>query len=240
MAGYSLHPRFASVQGLLFDMGDVLYDATIWRRWLVQLLGRMGRPTHYQTFFHVWDSEYLVDVHCGRREYQEAFTAFLLAQGLSRGWIDEIEAASQAKRRELAETLRPLPGVRSTVVRLHAAGLALGVLSDSESPAAVLEERLSHMGMAGCFAAVVSSFDIGRAKPDPQCYAAALEAMHLTAEQAAFVAHDADELRGAAEIGMPTIAFNYETDARADLYIERFEELLCFAPQAAATLAAAG
>lgn len=31
--------------GLLFDMGDVLYDATVWRRWLLQLLHKMGLHT---------------------------------------------------------------------------------------------------------------------------------------------------------------------------------------------------
>ena len=42
----------------------------------------------------------------------------------------------------------------------------------------------------------------------------------------AFVGHDAAELLGAASLGMATIAFNADADARADRHIERFEELL--------------
>src|SRR3569623_1380083 len=78
-------------------MGDVLYDATLWRRWLLRLLQRMGLHTQYRTFFKIWDVEFLNEVHCGRREYSEAFQAFLLSAGLSRGQIDEVEAARQAR-----------------------------------------------------------------------------------------------------------------------------------------------
>src|SRR5690348_9183710 len=103
------------VRGLLFDMGDVLHDATLWRRWLFQLLGRIGLNARYRTLFRVWDEEFLGDVYRGRREYGEAFHAFLLSLGLSRGQIDEVQAASQARKRELELNVRPLPGVRDTV-----------------------------------------------------------------------------------------------------------------------------
>ncbi len=125
-----------NVRGLLFDMGDVLYDATLWRRWLLQILARMGVHAAYREFYRVWDRDYLPAVHCGQRDYHEAFCAFLQSLGLARGVIEEIEAASQARRRELIATLRPLPGVRPTLCQLHAAGFPLGVLSDSESPGA--------------------------------------------------------------------------------------------------------
>ena len=91
-------PKF---DGLIFDMGDVLYDATVWRRWLIQLLHRMGLNTRYRSFFKVWEREYLDDVHRGLRDYGEAFQAFLLAAGLSRGHIDEVVAASHARKREI-------------------------------------------------------------------------------------------------------------------------------------------
>src|SRR5262249_39660427 len=110
------------VQGFLFDMGDVLYDATAWRRWLLQLLSRMGLHAQYRTLFRIWDDEFLADVHRGRREYTEAFQSFLLSIGLSRAQIDEVQAASQARKRDLEAHVRPLPGVRSTIERLAARG----------------------------------------------------------------------------------------------------------------------
>jgi hypothetical protein len=40
------------------------------------------------------------------------------------------------------------------------------------------------------------------------------------------VGHDVEELAGAAAVGMPTIAFNFDADAQANVYLARFEELL--------------
>jgi HAD superfamily hydrolase (TIGR01509 family) len=237
--GTTTHPRLHGVQGLLFDMGDVLYDATLWRRWLLQILARMGIHAAYRDFYRVWDRDYLPDVHCGRQDYHEAFCAFLQSLGLTRGVIDEIEAASQARRRELIATLRPLPGVRPTLSQLHASGLTLGVLSDSESPATELRQRLEQLGIDHCFTAVYSSFDLKHAKPAAFAYQMALAGMQLSAERVAFVGHDGEELAGAAALGMPTIAFNHEPDVTADIFLERFEELLelleCRVPLAAAS-----
>jgi HAD superfamily hydrolase (TIGR01509 family) len=224
---------FPPVQGLLFDMGDVLYDATVWRRWLLQLLQRMGLHTHYRSFFKIWDCDFLNDVHCGRREYGEAFQAFLLAAGLTRGQIDEVAAASQARKRELEGNVRPFPGVRGVLGRLHSAGIVLGVLSDSECTAESLRTRLAGLGIGQYFAAIVSSVDLERTKPDPICYRAALAAMGLTVDQAAFVGHDAEELAGARAVGLKTLAFNFDADAVADRYLARFDELLHYADRRA-------
>jgi HAD superfamily hydrolase (TIGR01509 family) len=242
--GHSRHrleqesPSLAGVRGVLFDMGDVLYDATVWRRWLAQLLGHLGMPADYCQLFRLWDAAFLEDVHRGLRDYDEAFRAFLAELGLSHGQVDEVVAASAARRRELADSLRPLPGVRSGVRRLHAAGYCLGVLSDSEAPASRLRDRLTLLGLNECFAVVLSSVELGRTKPDPLCYQAGLSALGLPAGETAFVGHDALELQGAARLGMRTIAFNYEPAAIADAYLTRFEDLPClFGPRC---LAAAG
>ena len=214
------------VAGLLFDMGDVLYDATLWRRWLLRVLSQLGVHTSYRSFFHIWDHDFLDDVYRGRREFCEAFQAFLLSAGLSPAQIDEVEAACQSRRNEWELTARPLPGVKATLEKLHADGVVMGVLSDSEYPASVLNQRLERLGLGGLFHTVVSSLDLERIKPDPVGYHTALRAMELPSDRAAFVGHDAEELLGAAGVGMATIAFNYDPDAEADVFINRFEELL--------------
>ena len=50
--------------------------------------------------------------------------------------------------------------------------------------------------------------------------------MGLSAAQVAFVDHDAGELAGATAVGMPTIAFNFDPEAEADVYLDRFEDLI--------------
>ncbi|NUQ64858.1 MAG: HAD family hydrolase [Pirellulales bacterium] len=228
------------LRGLLFDMGDVLHDATLWRRWLLHLLGRMGLHTNYRCFYHIWDRDFLPDVHRGERPFCEALQAFLLSVGLSPAQIDEVQAACQARRRQWEETARPLPGVKPTLARLHAAGYTLGVLSDSEHPSSGLRDQLDRFGLSGLFSAVVSSIDLKQTKPHPIGYRTALEAMRLAPEQAAFVGHDTAELAGAARVGLQTIAFNFDPDAKADVFIARFDELLEVVSAAGVSLAAAG
>ncbi len=72
----------------------------------------------------------------------------------------------------------------------------------------------------------ISSKEIGLQKPHPEIYLAALKQLSISADQAVFVGHDADELIGAKAVGMKTVAFNYKDDAEADCYIEYFADLL--------------
>lgn len=224
-AGNGSVPVLVGIRGLVFDMGDVLYDATVWRRWLLRLLARFGIHDSYASFFRQWDQEYLDDVHRGARDYDEAFVAFLVARGLSRGQLDEVLAASHSKKRELESGLRPLPGVGVTLEALKRASIGMVVLSDSESTASLIAERLARIGLAGYFQRVISSRDLGRTKPAADCYRAAMEALQMPAADTAFVGHDTDELNGAARVSMRTIAIHYESDAQADVYLERFTEL---------------
>src|SRR5689334_14592113 len=146
-----------SIRGLLFDLDDVLYDDTVWRRWLLRLLTRMGLATHYHSFFRLWQDEYLDAVHRGHCDFEQAFRAFLRSAGMTPGQIDEVQAASQARRLKLEAGARPLPGVQQTVSRLHGAGLVLGIVSNSEKSAEDLKSRLASWGLTNYFRTVVSS-----------------------------------------------------------------------------------
>lgn len=214
-----------AVRGLLFDFGGVLYDDTVWRRWLLRLLSHVGLHTHYSSFYCVWDRDFAADVYCGRRPFCDAFAAYLRSAGLPRGLIDEVMAACRGLRRELDESIRPLPGVRCTLARLARMNLALGILSDSELPAERLEARLEGFAPRQTFRAVVSSFDLGRTKPDPVCYRKAVAQMTLCPHEVAFVGHETAELAGARAVGMPTIAFNGSPNAEADIHLDRFDQL---------------
>jgi HAD superfamily hydrolase (TIGR01509 family) len=207
-------------------MGDILYDATVWRRWLWRLLSHMGIAVDYRCLFELWDRNYLAAVQRGERDYPRAFREFLGSLGLRPGQVDEVEAASHAQRRQLEEHTRAYPGVAPTLDVLRSVGVRLAVLSDSESAADQLRERLRRLGLAGCFAAVVSSFDLRHTKPAPICYQTAVEAIGLSAAECGFVGHDAEELAGAATAGLRTLALNYEPEVVADVYLDRFEQLI--------------
>ncbi|HEY5314247.1 MAG TPA: HAD family hydrolase [Pirellulales bacterium] len=218
--------RFGEVRAFVFDLGDVLYDATVWRRWLVRLLARLGLRVNYAEFFRVWDRDYLPDVYCGRREYAEAFESLLSTRGLSRAQIEEATAAGHARRRDLAIHRHLLPGVLTTLGQLHAAGFPLALLCEADCPAGQIRQELHRLAIGDYFGPIVSSFDLGRAKPDPACFEAALAALQLPRGQVAFVGHDTAELAAARRLGMATVAFNFEPGAEADFCCLHFPELL--------------
>ncbi len=213
------------VRGVLFDFGGVLYDDTVWRRWLLRLLSHVGLHTHYSSFYYVWDRDFAADVYRGRRTFDDAFAAYLRSAGLPCGLIDEVMAACRGLRRELDASLRPLPGVRCTLARLVKLGMRLGVLSDSELAGDELQARLAGFAPVQAFQVVVSSIDLGCTKPEPVCYREAVMQMGLSPHEVAFVGHDQVELAGAQAVGMPTIALSGSPDAEADVYLDRFEQL---------------
>jgi FMN phosphatase YigB (HAD superfamily) len=210
---------------LLFDAGDLLYDATPGRRRLLRVLAQMGLHTQYGCFFRIWERNFLRDVHRGICPYHEAFRAFLTSFGFESAQIDEVEVATNLRRRELEAPERLLPGVRDTLMRRDLSGISLGVLCNSTATGQQIESRLGELGLTGRFSWCLSSIDLGCALPDRAAYRAALETMRLAAEEVAFVGHDGDELAGAALVGMPTIAINYDHDAVADVYLEHFQQL---------------
>jgi HAD superfamily hydrolase (TIGR01509 family) len=213
--------RFRAV---IFDMGDIFFDATPWRRALTARLQELGVAIDYPQLCRGWEAK-LVEVYLGRREYWAALTEFVTERGLSEAAVaDTIAFAREMAARVEARTL--FDGVAETLAALRAKGVSLAVLSDTESPEARVRCRLAQMGIERCFAAVVTSIDIGHVKPEPEAYAAALARLGATADQTAFVGHDVDELEGAMQCGMTAIAYNYESDAPASHFIDRFPELL--------------
>jgi FMN phosphatase YigB (HAD superfamily) len=210
---------------VLFACENVLYDATVWERWLVRLLRHVHVQIDQESFARHWQQEFLPEVHCGHREFDEAFRDYLRQLGLARGLIDEVAAASQGRRHEFLREARPLPNIRQTVNALGQQGLAVGLLADSDLSAAELERHLTRLRFGGRFQFLLSSVELGHTKSDPEGYRAAAVRFGRPAARIAFVGSHAHHLATAARLGMPTIAFNYDDHARADLYLRQFDEL---------------
>ena len=215
-----------AAKAIVFEMDNVLHDATVWRRWLVRVLAHLGVTIDYRTFYHSWDRDYLPLVFSGRRDFEEAFQGFLLESGLTWQVIDELEGASRIWRVAMEADVRPLPQVASTLARLTAVNLPLAVLANSAQPAACLSDKLARMKLQSHFSAVISSLDLEAAKPSSDCYHAALAATGCCASEAVYVGYDKDALAGASAVGMQTVGFNHQEDAQADALLSRFDELL--------------
>jgi putative hydrolase of the HAD superfamily len=192
------------VSGVVFDMGDVLCDATEWRRWLVATLCRRGVSVDYASLAARWDAM-LVDVYRGRAEYWTRFRDLVSEFGFGAAAASELSGLARAEAREIVRRRSPLPGVVRVLSDLRRAELRLAVLTDSEQPASQVRRSLETLGIDEFFSAVVSSRDLGVAKPDPAAYRAAAAALGLPIEACAFVGHDAEELWGAGAAGMYAI-----------------------------------
>src|SRR5262249_53094289 len=210
---------------LLFEFDNILCDATHWQRWLWQVLSRVGVQRDFENFSRIWQRGYLVDVQRGGRDFAEALRMFLVDWGLPAGQIDELEHASAARRREMIEHLRPLPGVASTLGRLADAGMTLAILANSEWSGQELNQRIERLGLGGRFRAVLSSRDLGSLKPEPGSYASALDVLGLPPQSVGFVGCTPEHLQGAFDVGLRTVAVNCQASHAVNHCLHHFEEL---------------
>ena len=211
--------------GVIFDMGDILFDASLWRRWLATALQDLGVELDFDGLVELWEVK-LVDVYRGRAAYWDRFDELLKDLGLEEGQRRDLSENARRKALEVQADRRPMPGVPVTLDRLVREGVRLAVLSDNESGSSAVRGVLRQLGIEQCFDAVITSADIGSVKPEPAAYAAATSSIGLEARGCVFVGHDEDELVGAREAGLCSVAYNNHLPVSADVYVERFEDLI--------------
>lgn len=209
---------------VIFDMGDVFFDATVWRKALVRHLQQLGVEIDYRQLCRRWERK-LVEVYIGRREYWHTLREFVAELPLQATAVDETIAFARRKAAEIEERTL-FDGVAETLAALKRKGLKLAVLSDTESRQQRVRRRLADLDVERHFDAVVTSRDIGHVKPEPQAFAAALERLGTTAGETLFVGHDEDELDGAMRVGLTAVAYNHEEGVPCDHGIGEFRELL--------------
>ena len=88
-------------------------------------------------------------------------------------------------------------------VRSLSAGLAIVTDGDREN----VNRLLRHLPLAAYFDVIVTSEDVKAYKPNPSIYEAALRALHAPADRSIFVSDSAQDLHGAAALGMATCLF---------------------------------
>lgn len=233
--GCSLH-----VDAVFFDLGGVLFDDTVWRRWLLQLLSRLGLHSEYAAFFRTWDREYGDDAAWGAVAYWPALKRFLRSAGLSASQAEEVEAAGRARFRQWEQQLRPFPYVRAALHQLAARGLHLGILAAAPLTREQVESKLSRLALANLFRSVHSARDLPRGAAGTERFAHALAAAGVDAPQAAYVGRLRDEIAVARRTGMQAVAFNPERGVAAPTCLEQYDQLPDMIADHRPTLLAAG
>jgi 2-haloacid dehalogenase len=113
------------------------------------------------------------------------------------------------KRAQLMQAylgLTTWPDVPAALRALQEAGLRLAFLSNMT--AQMLEAGITHAGLEGVFAHVLSTDQIRTYKPDPRAYQMAIDALQLQREDILFVAFAGWDAAGAKWFGYPTFWVN--------------------------------
>ena len=130
---------------------------------------------------------------------------------------DELRTAFDARAREIHPTLEVLPGVTTWITDAAARGLPLAIASTSSQR--WVAGHLERLGLRQAFA-VLSCCGLGEvypAKPAPDCYIAACEALDVAPADALAVEDSANGVRAAKGAGLWCVAVPNPLTRRLDL-----------------------
>ena len=158
----------------------------------------------------------------GHLTFEQYKTAVLNLYG-----ITDPELVSSMINKALAEKekINYFKNTLKTLTKLKNRNLYLGIITDTAQPLHVKINKLERGGFGNLWDSIISSREVGVQKPDPKIYQIALRQLGISSDQAVFVGHKPSELDGARNVGMKTVAFNYENGAKADFYIKKFSDL---------------
>jgi phosphoglycolate phosphatase-like HAD superfamily hydrolase len=146
----------------------------------------------------------------------------LLAAGLSPGQAQEIEAGCRARFRQFEHDIRPFPFVEETLDQILAAGCNVTIVSQAPLSTLEISTRLVELGLADHISAVnCSGIDVGSG---PDLFQRLVRYCGAP-QEAVYVGRGVGQLAAAHRSHMQTVAFNCDADARADFYIEQFDQL---------------
>jgi putative hydrolase of the HAD superfamily len=126
-------------------------------------------------------------VAAGRADRERArayLEALFTGAGVPEARMDEVARTLQRLHQEWPLWCRTMPGTTEALDRLRAAGLRLGIVSNSDGR---VEEALTAAGIRDRFEVVLDSALVGVEKPDPAIFRAALTALGVAPEEALYV-----------------------------------------------------
>ncbi len=216
-----MHPNPGKIQALIFDAGDILYFRPQRGCEFAAFLTGLGlevNPNHRQQ-----KKEIEYQAYRGQITHDEYREAIVRMYGITQ---PDLVARGKQSLIDDDDNVQFFEGVADTLRALKKQGFLLSIVTDTANSISTKLKWFESGGFGHVWDSIISSMDIGTRKPDPQIYQAALQQLGVTADQAVFVGHRASELAGAHAVGMQTIAFNYDEDAQADFFIEKFSDLL--------------
>jgi putative hydrolase of the HAD superfamily len=208
------------IRAVLFDAAGVLYSREDNGEELTSFLVKMGIRVDQVSISKLRHIRHLASI--GQITYEEYKRAVLQLYGIT---DPKLIARGIQLSKEENNSIRYFDSVSTTLNTLKNKNFYLGIVTDTAQPLHIKISKLERGGFGSVWDSIISSQEVGVQKPDPKIYQLALQQLGIIADQAVFVGHKATELEGARNVGMKTVAFNYENGANADFYIKDFSEL---------------
>jgi putative hydrolase of the HAD superfamily len=203
------------LEAVLFDWGSTLMDF-VWDDALVEEghragLRAIGRddPEELERLSARFRERYLPLLHAPGTveevEYpglvRELLTAFEIDVS-----DDELNGYLDAEHRAWWPAMQVGATSVAMLESLRRRGLRTGLVSNATDPGWLLRADLERQGLAPLLDAVVFSSEVGKRKPHPAIYEAALSELRIAPERALFVGDRlVEDVRGPAELGMTTV-----------------------------------
>ena len=209
------------IKALFFDAGDILYFRPNKDDNLNQYLSQHKLNPVEDIEQKIFDLRQLA--FTGQMKRHAYYEAVIRLYGIRDP--DNIEQGIAAISLD-DDTVAIVDGVPETIQELKKRGFILGIITDTAMPYSKKLTWFDRHGFGDVWDTIVSSREIGVRKPAPSMYERALCQTGVQPGHAAFIGHKKSEIDGAKEMGMKTIAFNFEQGVIADHYIHHFSELL--------------
>ena len=209
------------VRALLFDAGDLLYFRPERGKFFTEFLEELDLNSEEKYS----NERYLLrqQAYRGEMDQEEYQREILNLYGITEP--EQVDRGLKAMKKD-ENNVQFFEGVKETLLTLKKAGYLLGIVTDTANPLHAKLTWFERGGFGHVWDAITSSLDVGVRKPDPKIYCAALKQLGVTVEQTVFLGHKKSELDGARNVGIRTIAFNYDDDALADYYVKNFADIL--------------
>lgn len=181
------------IEALLFDLDGTLCDSDpVHARSWQEVLAPLGIDMPYERY---------------RAEISGRLNAEIGAMLLpDRPAAEQARVADdkEALFRVLAPTLAPLDGLSALLGLAGERGWRLGLVTNA--PRANVEHMLGALGLTGRFDVEVLAEEVGRGKPDPLPYRAALERLGVAADAALVFEDSGTGIRSAKAAGLKVVA----------------------------------
>ncbi len=189
---------------ILFDLDGTLVDTD---------------PAHFRTWQTLLSQDYglSIDLDYYHRHFNGRTNAEIIGDllpQLSPSARQHLADTKEARFRETASVLQPLPGLRDLLARLQAQGLKTATVTNA--PRANAEFLLAALELSAAFDTVVLAEEAAAGKPDPAPYQLALERLGLSPTAAVAFEDSPSGVRAAVAAGIVTIGIT-TTRTPADL-----------------------